>query len=84
MGQASFPVPLGFQAQVDRGLARKRAKPRQYFANLSLREKENKMCEFLIPRRVRYLKTLLISFSYYMSGFSLIEVASIYHLTPKL
>ena len=40
------------------------------------------MCEFLIHRRVRYLKTLLISFSYHMAGFSLIEVASLYHLTP--
>ena len=62
MGQASFPVPLGFQAQVDRGLASKPAYRRQYFANPCLREKEKKMCEFLIPRRVRYLKTLLTSF----------------------
>ena len=81
MGQVSFPIPLGFQSQVE-------DQPETlHNANSILQifvcvKKKIKRVNFLIPRRVGYLKSLLISFSYHMPGFSLIEVASLYHLRP--
>ena len=55
----------------------------QSFAK-SLREKKKKLCEdFYFPVDSRDTsKTMLISFSYHMPGFLLIEVAPLYHLTP--
>ena len=60
MGHVRFSIPLGFQSQVkpqDVNLAVLQAILQQ-FAKF-LREKENKLRDFLILRRVGYFKTFV-------------------------